>query len=319
MTSLSYVVADVFTETAYAGNSVAVILANDEAKPEDLSAKEMQKIASEFNLSKTVFVLPPQDEGNDYAFRFFTPIKEIPFAGHPTIGAMLVLARDSEPDIFLTEQQVGVISVDVESNRGLGKATLLYDTAPQVSKEPISARVAAGLLGLNEQQIYGDAWAVTCGSDILMVELRDMEALAAASFDYDYWRVKESDALLGQIYCYTGEVAPGGELRARMFAPATGVGEDPATGSAAVGLAGLLATRTARDGSYSWRIHQGIEIGRPSQLLIEAHVDGGEVRQCSVAGSAVIVAEGKIVVPSKAAHLSDASDTGEVPLPDLSA
>jgi len=308
MPSLSYVVVDVFTDSVFSGSPLAVIMGNDEASTSSLSESDMQKIAREFNLSETVFVMPASSKKNDFRFKIFSPERQLPFSGHPTVGGVFVLASQAaaKKDLFRIEELAGVVPVEVSwENAAPSTVTLTSAQLPRVDESPISRRVAAALLNLDESQVLGDAWIVSCGLRVTLVEVRDIEALAAARFNYSYWTKKGREDDLGKLYCFTGDGAPSTALRARCFGPAVGLKEDPATGSAAVALGALLGQRQKDDGSFRWRVHQGIEMGRPAVLDIEASVLNGEVSETKVGGQAVLVGNGSIMVPSRPSHLTD--------------
>jgi len=311
MASLSYVVVDVFTDSVFSGSPLAVVMDGDDAKTSQLSESDMQKIAREFNLSETVFVVPAVNKKHDCGFKIFSPERQLPFAGHPTVGGVFVLAGQSEAENeeFIVEELVGPVPVKVTWENGKPfTATLTSAQKPEIDDSPISRRIAAALLNLDEEQILGDAWIVSCGLKVTLVEVRDIEALAAAKFNYSYWTKKGREDNLGKLYLYTGESSPGSAVRSRCFAPAIGITEDPATGSAAVALAGLLGFRQSSDGLYNWKVHQGIEMSRPSVLDVSARVEGGEVSETKVGGRVVAVGSGSISIPAKPNHLVDVDD-----------
>lgn len=286
---------DVFTETRYGGNPLAVVLAAD-----GLNTRQMQTIAREFNLSETVFVLPPTLAGADFKVRIFTPQVEMPFAGHPTVGtacllAELGLAPQGDDVRFMLEENVGLVPVRVRREAGRAPyGELTTAVLPERGPTPPSNGVLATMLGLEAADI-GEPAFVSCGYPYLLVPLRAPELLAAIALDLPTWREHLSQAWAHHLYVYARGYE--GELKARMFAPGSGVIEDPATGSAAVALAGRLALEsTLADGTLRAVIHQGLEIGRLSVLHIEADRVAGAVTAVRVGGHSVAVLSGTLRV-----------------------
>ncbi|WP_293372664.1 PhzF family phenazine biosynthesis protein [Nevskia sp.] len=286
---------DVFTETRFGGNPLAVVLAAD-----GLNTRQMQTIAREFNLSETVFVLPVTKPKADFKVRIFTPEVEMPFAGHPTVGtacllAELGLAPQGDDVRFVLEENVGLVPVRVRRDAGRAPfGELTTAVLPERGPAPPSKAVLAAMLGLDAADI-GDAAFISCGYPYLLVPLRAPELLAGIALDLPTWREHLSQAWAHHLYVYAQGYE--GEIRARMFAPGSGVMEDPATGSAAVALAGRLALDSAiADGLISAVIHQGLEMGRPSVLHIEADRVAGAVTAVRVGGHAVRVLSGTLHV-----------------------
>lgn len=287
---------DVFTETRFGGNPLAVVLDAD-----GLNTRQMQTIAREFNLSETVFVLPPTRAEALCRLRIFTPDVELPFAGHPTVGtacllAELGLAPQGEDVRFVLEENVGPVPVRVLREAGRAPyADLTTAVLPQRGQEPWpSNTVIAAMLGLSEADI-GEVATVSCGVPYLLVPLRTPELLAGVEMNVALWR----EHLHGRWAHHVYVTAQGyeGEIRARMFAPGSGVIEDPATGSAAVALAGRMALEsTIENGTLRAVIHQGLEMGRPSVLHIEADRVGGAVSAVRVGGHSVAVLSGSLRV-----------------------
>ncbi|TJY58198.1 PhzF family phenazine biosynthesis protein [Sinimarinibacterium sp. CAU 1509] len=295
---LRYYMLDVFTEQAFTGNPLAVVLDADV-----LNTAQMQQIAREFNLSETVFIQTPTIENALSRLRIFTPAREMAFAGHPTIGSACLLselgfAPQGEDERFVLEEGIGPVPVRVR--RALGRPAYAELTAaqlPEFAPAPPDA-VLAQILGLSVEDLGSNderPRAVSCGLPFVLVPVRAPEVLAAIDLDVTAWR----NALAGQwaqeLYVYARGYE--GELRARMFAPALGVAEDPATGSAAAALAGALATDSPIvEGRLQWMIHQGLEMGRPSQLHVAAERAGSVVTAVRVGGFAVRVADGLLTV-----------------------
>lgn len=288
---------DVFTETRFGGNQLAVL--PDAA---GLAPETMQAIAAEFGFSETTFVLPAEDGRHDCRVRIFTPRAEIGFAGHPTIGTALLLARlgrvrrDGVLGRVVMGQRAGTVSVELrfDGERAVS-AELTAPAMPSRAAGPPTAATAVAL-SLAPREIVATHRA-SAGTSFVVVEVPSVEVLGRAATPS-----LERLAALGEVggegilvFCRVAD-DPRHDIRARMFAPAHGIAEDPATGSAAVALAGLLAGEGRADGWQRWRIGQGLEMGRPSLLLASARRAQGRVVEARVAGAAVHVAAGEIEV-----------------------
>jgi trans-2,3-dihydro-3-hydroxyanthranilate isomerase len=296
-----YITVDVFTDRAFGGNPLAVVL-----DAEGLSTDAMQAIATEFNYSETTFVLPPRDRAHDAEVRIFTVRSEIPFAGHPNVGTAFVLASRAEkpPARLLFEEKAGLVLVEIMSANG--KVTNAELTAPQPLKRltQVSADEAAACLSLSAADIRTDRHQphiISVGLPFLAVEVASREALKRAKPNADAFArtlpLDGNDA----IYFYTRDVpaseAPC-EVQARMLHPgASGLTEDPATGSATAAAAALFADLDAtRDGELKMTIGQGFDMGRPSVLLTRVRKQGGKVVSAHVGGSCVFMMEGTLSV-----------------------
>lgn len=290
---------DVFTETTFGGNPLAVVLGG-----ETLDGAQMQLIAREFNLSETVFVLPSTRKDCLHRVRIFTPTKELPFAGHPTVGtacllADLRLAPQGTAVSFALEEGVGPVPVRVCRNReDQLYAELTTAKLPEYGPPPPDRAALAQALGLSPEDIGGGdelPRSASCGMPFLLVPLRAPELLAAIDVDAVRLRTLLENYWAHEVYVYARGYE--GELRARMFAPGLGIPEDPATGGAAVALAGALGMEATGDGRHEWLIHQGVEMGRPSQLHISVDREQGRVTAVRVGGYAVAVSEGLLRIP----------------------
>jgi trans-2,3-dihydro-3-hydroxyanthranilate isomerase len=280
---------DVFTDRRFAGNPLAVVL-----DAEALDAAVMQAIAREFNHPETVFVFAPADPAHRARVRIFTPARELPFAGHPTVGtAVLLGARDGGRDLVL-EEGIGAVRCTLESMRGGGGSARF--TIPQLPTEvgptADAAAIAAALSLVPEDIGEGLPARWSAGIPLTFVPIVSLAAIARCRPD-----LARFDAAFGAgaaVYVFCNETAEAGHhFHARMFAPAMGVPEDPATGSAAAAFAGVLARRLS-DGSHAITIEQGYEMGRPSLIHLTAEVAAGRLVSASVGGDAVIVTEGTI-------------------------
>jgi trans-2,3-dihydro-3-hydroxyanthranilate isomerase len=289
----------------FGGNQLAVFPAAG-----GLDARLMQAIARELNLSETVFVFPPDDPAHLRNLRIFTPGMELPFAGHPTLGTAFVLASigevtlDGENTSIVFEEGVGPISVTIRAEGGRPIfCALTAARLPEFGPPPPPADEIAAVLSLRPAEIRWDDFtprAASCGVPFFFVPLRDEGALARARPDLSVWERSFSTWWAPHLYPLVETAGrKGADIRARMFAPAMGIAEDPATGAAAAALAGYLAaTRPPGNQALRWVVDQGVEMGRPSRLHVECDRDGERVVAVRVGGSAVMVAEGTLAVPS---------------------
>lgn len=288
---------DVFTEQAYTGNPLAVVLEADA-----LTNLQMQRIAREFALSETVFVCAPRTLGAIATARIFTPERELPFAGHPTVGTACLLAElglaPAGDDIrFVLDEGVGPVTVEVRREAGRAYfAQLTTAVPPEVRPWDGAVEELAAVLGLSASDLASAGEVprqASCGNPFVLVPVRQPELLPAIAFDAARAKALLADAWGHALYIYARGYE--GELRARMFATDLGIHEDPATGSAAVALAGALALEAPEsDADWQWPIHQGVEMGRPSLLHAEASKRAGRVIAVRVGGHAVRVTEGRI-------------------------
>jgi trans-2,3-dihydro-3-hydroxyanthranilate isomerase len=305
--TLHFSTLDVFTDRPFGGNPLAVF-----CDQPDLPQGLMQSIARELNLSETVFIVPPRNPRALRRLRIFTPARELPFAGHPTLGAVQVLVDTGIADIrgpmgeFALELEVGLVPIKVQP-RTSGPPFLQLTAArlPEAGKVAPSRAELAKLLSLSESDVLSDrdfAQAYSCGVPFLFVPVRNRAALARARPDSAAWRQILHGAWASEafVFCRDPEL-PSSDLRARMFAPEFGIAEDPATGSAAAAFAGYLAARESRQtGTLRWIVEQGFEMGRPSLLHVEADVAEGRIVAVRVGGTAVRMSEGTLCVPAHA-------------------
>lgn len=290
---LEFATCDVFTETRFGGNPLAVVQGG-----EALDGAAMQRIAREFNLSETVFVLPAEAAGADARIRIFTPGAELPFAGHPNVGTAVMLARQrglAGERIVLDQAAGRVVARLMRDAAGQVaaaevEAPLPYATAAALAPEAIAACIGlpvAAVLGRTHAPVIGG-----CGGAMAFAELADREALAAATPDIAAFRAHlPARACIG---LHLHVALPDGRRRARMFGPLVGVPEDPATGAANLGLAGLLL-QSAGGTRLALEVEQGVEMGRPSRLVLRAWRDAAGTIRAAVGGGVVAVAEGTIL------------------------
>lgn len=294
---------DVFTNTTFGGNPLAVF-PDATGIPEDA----LQRIAREFNLSETTFVYPPADAAHTRRVRIFTPAAEIPFAGHPTVGTAFVLAHLGLVPLGGAETRIvfeeGVGPVPVRIRAANGRPTFAQLTAaklPEIGPPPPGRTALAELLSLEPADLLGGMTgpqAVSCGLPFLFVPLRDRDAVRRARVRADHFESTLKGYWAPQVMVFSRDPErEGSDVRARVFVPDLSVPEDPATGSAAAALGGYLAARdTTPDGTLRWIVEQGFEMGRPSMLEIEVDKVGGSVVAVRVGGEAVMVMEGEIEI-----------------------
>jgi trans-2,3-dihydro-3-hydroxyanthranilate isomerase len=299
--------ADVFTSEAYAGNPLAVL-----PDARGLTTAQMTAITREFNLSETVFVLPPDESAHARRVRIFTPGRELPFAGHPTVGTAIVLATagylglgDGDHRIVL-EEGVGPVPVRIRVAHGVATfAQLSVARLPEVLAPAPARDAVAAALGLEPGDLAGGPDAieiVSCGVPFVFVPLVDRAAVGRASPRLDRWDAAFAGMASNETFVFArnanGAGTNGPDVSARMFAPGIGVPEDPATGSAVAALGGYLAARDPRTtGTLRWVVAQGVEMGRPSRLELEVDREAGRITAVRVGGGAVLVSEGTIRAP----------------------
>lgn len=301
MTNLTFHTLDVFTNTRFAGNPLAVVLGADA-----LSTEQMQTIAIEFGYSETTFVFKPTDNTNTAKVRIFTPAHEMPFAGHPTIGTAVLLSRLDEnkklPKTIKLEELAGVVEVTIG---GDGKPESFGQlTSPTLPKSRLPGPrndLLALALNINPENIgfnNHNAAYVSASSDWLFVPLANLDAVSRASINSSVWPNLLGEREFMGVYVYTrGGQATDTDFHSRMFSPSGGIPEDPATGSATATFPGqLIACEPMGDGTHRYKIEQGYEMGRPSELYLEADVFNNELQSVRVAGSAVIVMSGTFEV-----------------------
>lgn len=291
--SLDYVLLDVFTDKPLCGNPLAVVLG-----AEGLSDRRMQAIAKEFNLSETVFLHTPT-EGGDAGLRIFTPAVELPFAGHPTVGAAVLLGLRMGQESLRLEEKVGMIHARVEKvDHRVGSA--LFEL-PRLS-EPFGEAPATGAiaesLGVAPDEIGCGPFhpaLYSAGNPFYLVPVRDAGVLRKVRPQAEAW-ARTFTTARGSAYIFTQTPEePDNDLAARMFAPGMGLGEDPGTGSAAAALIGLLAEMAEfADGEQSFRLRQGYEMGRPCEIAVHLRKAGGKLTGGAIGGRAVIIAQGRL-------------------------
>jgi trans-2,3-dihydro-3-hydroxyanthranilate isomerase len=300
--ALSYSIYDVFTDTKLAGNPLAVIFDGD-----GLDDEAMQAIARETNLSETVFVQPAANPAYTARIRIFTPGRELPFAGHPTVGTAIALAEKAHGSarldlVSVLEENVGPVRCAVRLREG--EASFAEFDLPRKSQQislPLDKLGIADALSLKTTEIgfenhVPSIWSA--GVPFLMVPVHDVGAAERLEFDPQLWEktVPFVDGALASAYIYCrGGVNHVAKFHARMFASGIGTSEDPATGSAAAALSGAINHfDRLTDGHYPILIEQGVEMGRPSFIHLHMDIEGGAISNARIGGQAVRIATGTL-------------------------
>jgi trans-2,3-dihydro-3-hydroxyanthranilate isomerase len=299
----AFVTADVFTSRAFGGNQLAVF-PDAAGIPEEL----LLPITREFNFSETTFCYPPSSPAYTRRVRIFTPGGEVPFAGHPTVGtAHTLVAIGAVPIVgetgeLILEEGVGPVKVTVRMEGGTPVfAQLSVAKLPEIGPQPPSRGALAEILSLGTSDLgftHGPQ-AVSCGLPFLIVPARDVAAVSQSRLRVERWESTLRNYWARDVLIFAPDPSGGPtHFRARVFVPGFNVPEDPATGSACACLAGYLATRAAeRDGTLRWTVDQGVEMGRPSRLELEADKKDGAITAIRVGGSTVMMTRGSLRLP----------------------
>ena len=296
MKSRKYLVYDVFTDAALAGNPLGVVL-----DCEGLDTAGMRAIAREFNLSETVFILPPDNPRHRARVRIFTPAYELPFAGHPTVGSAIALAEQAGDDgtagMFVLEENIGPVRCAVTKGGGATFAEFDLPKLPEQMALSADAAALGAALGLPAHEIGFEnhrpsLWSA--GVPYVTVPVASLDAAARVHYDNNAWMElapSKGKGIVASAYVYCRDtVNHDSAFHARMFNASY---EDPATGSAAAAFAGaILHFDQPVDGSERYWIEQGTEMGRPSLIRLEIDVEGGKMAGARIGGHAVKVAEG---------------------------
>lgn len=286
---------DVFTDEKFNGNQLAVLM-----DARGLTTDQMQTITREFNLSETTFVLPPEDPSHTARVRIFTLGYEMPFAGHPTVGTAIAIARARNLNATLTlELNAGLFPVSVELSDGMAFAEFTNPNLPAQAGPAPGAAALEAALGLPAGAIDRDQHrprAISAGAEFVYASA-SLESVKAARLNTSAFEVLGFKNTVG-VYLYAkGGDAPDADFHARMFAPTAGILEDPATGSAAAALPGQIAlSEKIPDGEHRWVIEQGFEMGRPSRIIATVDAVGGAVGAVRIGGNAVQVQTGQFFV-----------------------
>ena len=285
--TFEYETCDVFTTARFGGNPLAVVFG-----AESLDGAAMQRIAREFNLSETVFVLPATAR-HDARLRIFTPGVEVPFAGHPNVGAAVLLARRlGRRGRLVLDQAAGPVLAELTEEDGEVTGARITAPRPFARVRGVEPATAAACAGLPPGAILGEVHVGGCGLDFALAEVADAATLARAVPDTAAFRARMPLEVAAGLHLWA-RLGPG-RLRARMLTPLDGIGEDPATGSAACALGGWLLEREGAD-ALTLEIEQGVEMGRPSLLHVSARREAEGIG-LTVGGGVVPVAAGRITV-----------------------
>jgi trans-2,3-dihydro-3-hydroxyanthranilate isomerase len=302
MRKLRYHIVDVFTDRAFGGNPLAVFTNGRGIQPE-----LMQSIAKELNLSETTFVLPPENSENDYRVRIFTPGAELPMAGHPTVGTSFILAREhmielkADETTIRLEEGVGLIPVSINFKDGAPDLIWMQQPLPRFGPRFEDAGKIAEMLSIAPEAIE-TRWpleVVSCGVPFLFVPLKNLEAIRAIRFRLDVWERALRDFGITEVFVFTTETElEGSSVHSRMFAPALGVSEDPATGGASGPLGCYLVRHEAFPVTEraEFTSEQGIEMGRPSIIKIIIEQEAGEISRVRIGGRCRFMGEGYLEV-----------------------
>jgi trans-2,3-dihydro-3-hydroxyanthranilate isomerase len=296
-----FITLDVFTSERFTGNPLAVVLDS-----EGLDDARMQTIAKEFNLSETVFVFPPADPHQRADIRIFTIARELPFAGHPTVGTAVLLAlldRNGQPGAvaFGLKEKVGIVPCVAEVKDEVnGEARFRLPRLPSSWGEGKESADCAWALGLDPKEIGFGRHVPSRHSGGVpydLVPVASLDALARAwpqgeAFDKAF---EDSEHPAAYVYTRMPE-AEGLRFRARMFGPGMGIAEDPATGSAAAAFAGaLMQCEPLGDGEHNIFIEQGVEMGRSSEIALQMVIKDGALISAEIGGGAVMVSRGELL------------------------
>lgn len=302
--SLKFYQADVFTSQPFGGNPVAVI-----PEAQGLSDDQLQQIAREMNLSETVFVFPPTDPAAVVRLRIFTPTQEIPFAGHPVVGAFFVLGELGIVPLkesvirLMQECNIGLFSVEIQADGGQVDQVMMTQPKPEFLgplEEINDLYKVAVALGLSKHVIADAKWpleVVSTGFPVLIVPVRTLTAVRSIMPDASaIVELSRRFGVNGVMVFTTVTVEPSASVHARMFAPAIGIPEDPATGSAGGALGAYLVQNGVVEVAPTTEIiiEQGYEIERPSRLLVQVESDDDVIQSVKVGGQCVMVAEGTL-------------------------
>lgn len=298
-----YAIYDVFADAVLAGNPLAVVFDAD-----GLDDKAMQRIAREFNLSETTFVLPPAKPLHRARVRIFTPKYELPFAGHPTVGTAIALteaaaeAGEQQAGIFVLEEKIGPVRCAVTRNGQLAFAEFDLPKLPEQLPLSASAEAIGAALGLDPQLIGFENHRVglwSAGVPYVTVPVASLAAVGKAALDGRAWldlAPPRAGGFPSSAYVYSRETTTReSAFHARMFVPGSPGYEDPATGSAAAAFAGAIHHFDRPvDGPAQYWIEQGIEMGRPSRIRLELDIEQGRIAGARIGGHAVRFAEGSL-------------------------
>jgi trans-2,3-dihydro-3-hydroxyanthranilate isomerase len=304
--TLNYVLLDVFTDKPFGGNQLAVFLNGS-----GLTTAQMQTIARELNLSETVFLFPPSRGTQRYKLRIFTPSLELPFAGHPTIGTAFLLGEMGLVDLkdgitpITVIENIGFITIHLYAkNKKVLKADMFQPIPETVQRGEVDANHAASLLSLAKEDLHPSLpiETLSAGIPFLYVPVNTIEAMNRIQFRMDVWQeLFSKDENKRHIFAFALRTEQlDTHVHSRMFAPAMGIAEDPATGSASGPLGYYLVNNGLvqhKGGQYLISSEQGIEMGRPSKIEVTIQKRGDLITDIMVGGFALIVGKGELRLP----------------------
>jgi trans-2,3-dihydro-3-hydroxyanthranilate isomerase len=290
-----FYVVDVFTDKQFQGNQLAVF-----PSATGISDENMQKIAKEFNYSETAFVTHTEDK-NILNVRIFTPESEIDFAGHPNIGTAMLLARigkltDEKQIQIVFREKVGDVPITINfDNFKPISAELSVAKLPEEKEVLPSLEQISKVISLEATDISQPV-AFSCGLPFLFIPVLSLEKIKQANLNHDEWKKQISDSDVPQLFLFTRETEnPDYDFHARMFAPALGISEDPATGSAVAALSGYISEFLEKDdGEFTYVVEQGFEINRPSIIEMSFSQKNQRIESVKIMGNAIIFSEGKM-------------------------
>ena len=286
--SYQYYLLDVFTSTPLSGNQLAVF-----PDASDIDPALFQSIAKEFNLSETVFLFPSKS-GENPSMRIFTPGKELPTAGHPTIGTAYILAKESHQTSMVLKQKIGDIPVSITYEADEPDLITMNQPLPKYGRVFDDKAIVARMLSLSENDLENSPIEeISCGNNILFIQVRSAETLKKIKVRTDILEQLSDQVDTTQLYCFAIQDVKDGDVQGRMFAPLLGIYEDPATGSANGPLACYLSRhRLLEMPALSL---QGYEMGRPSQLYLDLTLDAkNEITEVKVGGKCKLVGKGEL-------------------------
>jgi trans-2,3-dihydro-3-hydroxyanthranilate isomerase len=293
-------IVDVFSSTPFGGNQLAVL-----PEAAGISTEGMQKIAREFNFGETTFVLPKNDPANTCRVRIFSPRAELDFAGHPTVGTACALVMKQhvplgDPIRLILQENIGPVIVDVAQRNGDYHGTLTLSAKIDVPTGTPSPADLAAVLSIEPTEV-SQVFFAGIGLPFCFAQLSSNAVVDRAVINRAAWAATLSRAWSPHVFFFAGNLRDGGKLYARMWAPALGVEEDPATGSACAALVGAMASKPGFGGTaFRLSIQQGVSMGRRSEIEAEARKSGAVVTSVSVGGATSYIASGEIDVPASA-------------------
>jgi trans-2,3-dihydro-3-hydroxyanthranilate isomerase len=290
-------IVDVFSSTPFGGVQLAIL--PDAA---GISTEGMQKIAREFNFSETTFVLPKKNPASTCRVRIFTPRTELDFAGAPSVGTACALVMKQhvgpgDPIRLILEENIGPVTVDVARRNGGLRGTLTLTEKIEAPSGAPSPTDLAAVLSIEPAEV-SQVFFAGAGVPFCFAQLTSNDVVDRATINRAAWAMTLARAWSPHVFFFAGDLRDGGELYARMWAPALGIEEDPATGAACAALVGAMASKPNLGGTvYRLSIQQGVSMGRRSEIDAEARKSGSVVTSVSVGGATAYIASGEIEVP----------------------